>query len=95
VKRYLLHRINHTTLVVDITPIGLPVEILPDEGVERTLFSLRFRKGGSAEQFLLKAGARPAQLQKVNEAIRKTSLAVLTILDEPDLRDSGRSREAQ
>jgi hypothetical protein len=79
-KRYLIHSINHTTLLVDITPIVLPTEILPPEGRDETLFSLRFQ-GKAADQFLLRAGAKLEQVQKVNESLKKTSLAVLTILD--------------
>jgi hypothetical protein len=79
-NRYLIHLINHTALLIDITPIGIPSEVLPPEGEERALSSARFRSWKFAEQFLLKEGADPKQLRKAEDTLNATSLAVLTIL---------------
>ena len=39
--RFMIHALNHTYLVVDITSIGPPTEIYPEEGKEQW-----FRLGG-------------------------------------------------
>jgi hypothetical protein len=80
-NRYLIHSINHTFLLVDITPVGMPSEVLPLEGEKQTLSSIRFRSWRAAEQFLIKMGADLERLRKTRETLKATSLAVLTISD--------------
>ena len=78
-RRYLLHAINHTVLLVDATPIGLANEVYPPDGKEQALTSLRFQGWEATERFLLEAGADPKALSETRKALKATSLAVLTI----------------
>jgi hypothetical protein len=80
-RRYLIHEINHTILVIDETPIGLPGEIYPPEGKEHNLYSLRFQTWRAAEQHLLKMGAELEVLQRTRRILDKQSVAGLTILE--------------
>lgn len=79
-KRYLLHKINHTILLIDATPIGLAANVLPPEGHEQSLSSLRFQTWQAAERFLLESGADSNLLDGTLKTLKKTSLAVLTIV---------------
>jgi hypothetical protein len=78
-RRYLLHAINHTILLVDATPIGLANKVYPPDGKEQLLTSLRFQGWEAAEGFLRKAGADPELLHETRNALKATSLAVLTM----------------
>jgi len=73
--RFLLHSLNHTVVVVDITELGLPTEIYPPTGKRQTVPSLRFQSWGDAEQYLVGLGARAQEIA----GLKKTSVAVLTI----------------
>jgi hypothetical protein len=77
--RYLLHHINHTILVVDISSVGIADEIYPSEGKAYALSSLRFQTWQSAEQFLLRVGANRTALAKTWSALKSSSVAVLTV----------------
>ena len=79
-KRHLIHEMNHTILVVDATPIGLPTEIYPVRGKEQPLSSFRFQSWQDAESFLLGMGAKSELLHQTRDSLKATSLAVLTIL---------------
>ena len=50
-RRYLLHAINHTVLLVDATPIGLANEVYSPDGKEQSLTSLRFQGWGQRNGF--------------------------------------------
>jgi hypothetical protein len=78
-KRYLIYPVNHTVLLVDATPIGLPNEIYPPEGKKQLLTSLRFQSWAPAEQFLLSSGATAEMLHGMRNALRTADAAVLTI----------------
>jgi hypothetical protein len=78
-SRYLIHILNHTVLLVDATAVGLPTEIYPPQGRKQSLPSIRFQTWETAQQFLLKNGADPDLLHKVEGQLRATSVAVLTI----------------
>lgn len=78
--RYLVHNLNHTTLLVDITPVGLPSEIFPREGKLQTLQSLRFQGWSAAEKHLRKQGAGDRELQALKESLAKSGAGVLTII---------------
>ena len=78
--RFLIHSLNHTFLVVDITSIGLPTGALPQNGQERVVPTLRFRNWEDAKQYFLRLGAEGAALDKTSTTIRNESLAVLTIV---------------
>ena len=78
--RFLLHNLNHTILTVDITSVGLPTEPIADEGEVRSLPSVRFRGWHEAEQYFLGLGAKQESLRDVDESLRRTSVATLTIV---------------
>ncbi len=78
--RFLIHELNHTVLLVDITGIGLPTATLPSEGGPQSVPSLRFRSGGDVEQHLLGFGAKQESLNIVKDGLRKSGVAVLTIV---------------
>ena len=64
-NRFLIHELNHTILVVDISKVGLPAGIYPDEGKHQDLPSLRFRSWATAEAYLHKNGLDPKLLRKL------------------------------
>jgi hypothetical protein len=78
--RFLIHSLNHTTLLVDISGIGLPAEIFPPQGKPQSVPSLRFQAWHDAEQYLLGLGASLGSLGIVVESLNKRGLAVLTII---------------
>jgi hypothetical protein len=78
--RFLIHELNHTTLVVDITGIGLPSDIVPPNGESQSVPSLRFRSWHDAEQHLLGLGAGQESLNTTEDGLRKIGVAVLTIV---------------
>ena len=78
--RFMLHSLSHTILVVDITQVGLPREVYPQEGKSQPVSALRFQTWKDAEQYLVDLGARADVLNRASAEISKTSLAVLTIL---------------
>jgi hypothetical protein len=77
--RFLIHSLNHTTLLVDITEIGLPTEIYPPEGKSQPVHSLRFQTWHAAEQYLLGLGASQLSLTTTDASLKRAGLAVLTI----------------
>jgi hypothetical protein len=79
--RYVLHEINHTVLLIDITPISIPREIIPPEGKAEDLLSLRFQAWKWAEKFLLDSGASRDNLDKTRDSLTKTSMAIVSTLD--------------
>jgi hypothetical protein len=78
--RFLIHNLNHTTLLVDITEIGLPSEILPPEGKSQPVPSLRFQGWQAVEQHLLRLGAGQDALIRLRDGLKKIGVAVLTIV---------------
>ena len=77
--RFLIHSLNHTTLLVDITEIGLPTEVYPPEGKSQAVPSLRFQTWRAAEQHLLRLGASQRSLSATVESLEKAGVAILTI----------------
>jgi hypothetical protein len=80
-KRYLIHKINHTVLLVDLTPIGLPAEVYPPEGRKQVLDSFRFQTTAAAQQFLVNMGAELGVLNTTLNTVKQAGIAVLTITD--------------
>ena len=80
-RRYVLHEINHTVLLIDITPISIPREIFPPEGKAENLLSLRFQTWKWAEKFLLNSGVSRDNLNKTQDSLTKTSMAIVSTLD--------------
>ena len=78
-NRFLIHELNHTILVVDITPVGLPTEVYPPEGKNQELTAHRFQGWERAEEFLQGRGADLKLLGRTRDSLRESSVAVLTI----------------
>jgi hypothetical protein len=78
--RFLLHSLSHTFVVVDITEIGLPTEAYPPEGKEQIVPSLRFQSWTAAERYFLSLGAGAEVLQGTLSALKRQSVAVMTIV---------------
>ena len=77
--RFLIHELNHTILLVDITAIGLPSAIFPPGGNPQSLPSLRFHSWLPSEQHLLALGASEASLKATKDQLLTANVAVLTI----------------
>jgi hypothetical protein len=77
--RFLVHNLNHTVLLVDVTPIGIPSEIDLPEVKPQTVPALRFRSWTLAETYLTERGAGNSALQGLQEALKKNGAGVLTI----------------
>jgi hypothetical protein len=74
--RFMIHSLNHTVLMVDISKIGLPDVIFPPDGQEQMVPSLRFQSWRDAEAYLRRLGAD----QKAIDSAKKGHAAVLTIV---------------
>jgi hypothetical protein len=78
--RFLIHELSHTTLLVDISDIGLPAELLPPEGKLQSVPSLRFQGWHVAEQHLRGKGAGERALIDAKNELERAGVAVLTIV---------------
>jgi len=76
-RRFLLHSLYHTFLVVDITTIGLTETCSAND--QNTVPFLQFQNWRDAEQYLRASGASAEVLETTSSWLRKTSVAVLTI----------------
>jgi hypothetical protein len=79
-RRFLIHSLSHTWLIVDITEIGPPTEIYPKEGKEQTVSSLRFQSWRDVERHFLALGASADTLEEASAWLKKCSVAVLTVM---------------
>jgi len=77
--RFLVHFLNHTVLLVDISEIGVATQIYPPEGKPQAVSSLRFQSLRDAEQYLVGLGAGRKLLDMTIENVRKTGATVLSI----------------
>ena len=77
--RFMIHALNHTWLVVDITSIGFPTEVYPEEGKEQMLSSRRFQSWNHAEHFLTGQGADASDVGQTQDALKRWGCSVLTI----------------
>ena len=78
-SKFLIHDVSHTTLLVDLTEIGLPVEVYPPEGKIQFVPTLRFHSWRDAERYLIGLGADEDSLKSVKSLLMKTSVTMLTI----------------
>jgi len=78
--RFLIHELNHTTLLVDISEIGLPAELLPTEGKLQSVPSLRFQGWQAAQQYLRGKGAGEQALIGAESELKRAGMAALTII---------------
>ena len=79
-KRFLLHSLSHTTLIIDITQLGLPMIVYPEQGELAQVPVLRFQSWNDAANYLARAGADNGALEKIVSDLKATSVAVVTIV---------------
>ena len=77
-QRFVIHLLNHTYLVIDISAVGLPSTVLPRDGEPHSVSSLRFQNWKNAADFLKGRGVRDSLLDSAVTSLRKTSLAIVT-----------------
>jgi hypothetical protein len=77
--RFLVHNFNHTYLVVDITTIGLPHEILPVEGKPQNVPTLRFTTWDHAKNYFRGLGATAKAIETAELSLKRTGVGVLSI----------------
>src|SRR5271165_74822 len=71
-RRLLLHSLSHTFVIVDITKIGLSMEIYPRVGSEQTVPFARFQSRKEAEQYLRALGAGSEEIERTFTWLTKT-----------------------
>jgi hypothetical protein len=69
--RFLIHSLNHTALVVDITQFGLPTKVFPPGGEHETAPAIRFQVSLSA---IAEARQRPVELSEVLDVICRPTI---------------------
>ena len=78
--RFLLHSLNHTILVVDITEIGTTIEIEPRTGNTKFVPALRFVNWKEAEQFFRAKEASEDCIESTRAMVNKSGVAVMTVV---------------
>jgi hypothetical protein len=78
--RFLVHELNHTILLVDITEVGIPTEILPSEGKTQSVPSVRFQSWHAAEEYLLRRGTSQEVLSTLRDGLKKAGVVALTVV---------------
>ena len=78
--RFLLHSLNHTVLVVDISEFGTAIEINQRTGNGKTVPALRFINWKEAEQYFLANEADEDTIEKTRAMLYKTGVAVMTVV---------------
>jgi hypothetical protein len=77
--RFLLHSLNHTVLVVDISEFGIAIEINPRTGNTKMVPALRFMNWKEAEQYFREKEADAETIERTHTQLYKSSTAVMTI----------------
>lgn len=78
--RFLLHRLSHTILIVDISEIGVTFEINARGDNTKMVPALRFPVWKEAEQYLRAKGADAEALSITSKGLNKMGVAALTII---------------
>ena len=78
--RFLLHSLNHTVLIVDISQFGMNVEINPRTGNSQMVPALRFINWKEAEQFFRAKEAGDDAIEDTRVTLAKTGVAVMTVV---------------
>lgn len=78
-RRFLIHTLNHTVLIVDITAIGIPRGGYPPEGEVQEVSSRRFQTWDDAQRYLTTLGAKNGLLDKTKSNLDRFSVDVFTI----------------
>jgi hypothetical protein len=78
--RFLLHSLNHTILVVDISEFGMAVEVNPRTGNTKTVPALRFIDWKEAEQYFRAKEADAEIIERTHFQLSRSGVAVMTII---------------
>lgn len=78
--RFLLHTLNHTVLVVDITEIETAIEIKPRTGNTKLVPALRFVNWRETEQFFRAKEASQDCIESTRVMLNKSGVAVMTVV---------------
>ena len=78
--RFLLHFLNHTILVVDITQFGTAIEINPRTGNTKMVPALRFNNWKETEKYFRAKEADEDTIQKTRTMLSKVGVAVITVV---------------
>jgi hypothetical protein len=79
-RRFLLHSLNHTILVVDISQFGTASEINPRTGNTKMVPALRFINWKEAEQYFRAKDADTEAIEQAHAQLSKYSTAAMTIV---------------
>ena len=79
-RRFLLHHLSHTFLVIDISEIGIPASQNAINANTQMVPAIRFTSWKEAEQYLGAKGATPDLLEQSRTWLRKSGASVLTVL---------------
>ena len=78
--RFLLHSLNHTILVVDISQFGVAIEIDQRAGNTKMVPAFRFINWEEAEQYFRAKGADAETIERTHAQLSKNSTAVMTVV---------------
>jgi hypothetical protein len=78
--RFLLHSLNHTVLIVDISQFKMNIEINPRTGNSEMVPALRFINWKEAEQFFRAKEATAKTIEETRVMLAKTGVAVMTVV---------------
>ena len=78
--RFLLHSLNHSTLVIDITEVGMTTEIKPRTGKAQMLPAVRFTNWQDVEQYFRANGANQEMIEQTRTMLRKIGFAAMTVI---------------
>jgi len=78
--RFLLHSLNHTILVVDITQFGTAIKINSRTGNTEMAPALRFVNWKEAEQYFRAKEADEDTIDTTRAMPHKTGLTVMTVV---------------
>lgn len=70
---------SHTTVLIEVTRLGLPIEIYPPEGQPQTVPTIRFQNWEDARRYLHSLGATGEALSTAEAMLKKCSFASLGI----------------
>ena len=78
--RFLLHSLNHSVLIVDISQFGINIEINPRTGNSQMVPALRFINWKEAEQFFRAKEADDTTIEDARSTLARTGVAVMTVI---------------
>jgi hypothetical protein len=78
--RFLIHSLNHTILVVDISQFGMEHEVNPRTGNTEMVPGLRFLSWQEAEQYFRANEADRPAIESARAMLHKSGVAVMTVV---------------